>query len=153
MREVSTRFARMIRPATRADLAAMARIHAGAGTPGLLTDLGVPFLRDVYYRGLETGANDWGGNTVLTVHALLDALAVKDERDLLGDPHTPAPCPPTTPRPGPGEAMTTPTSSPSREPRPPIGVLLPAGNTAVRAELPRACPSGEDRPQWQRTGV
>ena len=52
-----------------------------------------------FYRGLETGAVDWGGVTVLTVHALLDALAVKDERDLLGDPHTPGPCPPTTPRP------------------------------------------------------
>jgi ribosomal protein S18 acetylase RimI-like enzyme len=34
------------------DCAAMASIHARSGTPGLLSDLGEPFLRDVYYRGL-----------------------------------------------------------------------------------------------------
>jgi GNAT superfamily N-acetyltransferase len=41
-----------IRAATAADLAEMARIHAGSGVPGLLSDLGEAFLRDVYYRGL-----------------------------------------------------------------------------------------------------
>ena len=30
----------------------MARIHATSGTPGLLSDLGEAFLRDVYYAGL-----------------------------------------------------------------------------------------------------
>jgi GNAT superfamily N-acetyltransferase len=30
----------------------MAHIHATSGTPGLLTDLGEPFLRDVYYRSI-----------------------------------------------------------------------------------------------------
>lgn len=44
--------ARSIRLATLDDLPAMARIHATSGTPGLLTDLGEPFLREVYYRGL-----------------------------------------------------------------------------------------------------
>jgi len=43
-----------IRPATVPDLPAMARIHATSGTPGLLTDLGVRFLRDIYYWGLLT---------------------------------------------------------------------------------------------------
>jgi GNAT superfamily N-acetyltransferase len=46
------RFSRAIRPATPADLGAMARIHATSGTPGLLADLGEGFLRDIYYRGL-----------------------------------------------------------------------------------------------------
>jgi GNAT superfamily N-acetyltransferase len=45
-------FGRAIRPATTADLGAMAHIHATSGTPGLLSDLGAPFLRDVYYAGL-----------------------------------------------------------------------------------------------------
>src|SRR5436190_10987779 len=45
-------FAGAIRDATSADLAAMARIHARSGTPGLLTDLGESFLRDTYYAGL-----------------------------------------------------------------------------------------------------
>ena len=45
-------FGSAIRPATTADLGAMARIHAHSGTPGLLTDLGEPFLRDVFYAGL-----------------------------------------------------------------------------------------------------
>lgn len=30
----------------------MARIHVASGTPGLLTDLGAPFLRNVYYRNV-----------------------------------------------------------------------------------------------------
>jgi len=30
----------------------MAQLHVGSGTPGLLTDLGESFLRDVYYKGL-----------------------------------------------------------------------------------------------------
>lgn len=45
-------FSDAIRPAIPADLGAMAHIHATAGTPGLLSDLGEVFLRDVYYRGL-----------------------------------------------------------------------------------------------------
>jgi ribosomal protein S18 acetylase RimI-like enzyme len=44
--------AHAIRRATLADLPAMARIHTASGTPGLLTDLGEPFLRDVYYRSV-----------------------------------------------------------------------------------------------------
>jgi GNAT superfamily N-acetyltransferase len=46
------RFRQAIRPATTADLGAMAHIHATSGTPGLLSDLGEAFLRDVYYSGL-----------------------------------------------------------------------------------------------------
>jgi GNAT superfamily N-acetyltransferase len=46
------RFRHAIRPATTADLGAMAHIHATSGTPGLLSDLGEGFLRDVYYAGL-----------------------------------------------------------------------------------------------------
>ncbi len=46
------RLGEAIRSATAADLRAMAHIHATSGTPGLLSDLGEPFLRDVYYRGL-----------------------------------------------------------------------------------------------------
>jgi GNAT superfamily N-acetyltransferase len=45
-------FGQAIRAATSADLGAMAHIHATSGTPGLLTDLGEPFLRDVYYAGI-----------------------------------------------------------------------------------------------------
>ncbi len=45
-------FGTAIRAATRADLPAMARIHVASGTPGLLTDLGEAFLRDVFYAGL-----------------------------------------------------------------------------------------------------
>jgi GNAT superfamily N-acetyltransferase len=45
-------FGDAIRPATTADLAAMARIHVTSGTPGLLTDLGESFLRDVFYARL-----------------------------------------------------------------------------------------------------
>jgi ribosomal protein S18 acetylase RimI-like enzyme len=45
-------FGKAIRPATPADLAAMAHIHATSGTPGLLTELGEAFLRDVFYAGL-----------------------------------------------------------------------------------------------------
>jgi len=46
------RFRKSIRPATSDDLGTMAHIHATSGTPGLLSDLGEPFLRDVYYGGL-----------------------------------------------------------------------------------------------------
>ena len=46
------RFRKLIRPATSIDLGAMAHIHATSGTPGLLSDLGETFLRDVYYGGL-----------------------------------------------------------------------------------------------------
>jgi GNAT superfamily N-acetyltransferase len=45
-------FADSIRPAVPADLPAMAQIHASTDTPGLLSDLGQAFLRDVYYAGL-----------------------------------------------------------------------------------------------------
>jgi GNAT superfamily N-acetyltransferase len=45
-------FGKNLRPATAADLPAMARIHAHSGTPGLLSDVGETFLRDVYYAGL-----------------------------------------------------------------------------------------------------
>jgi len=45
-------FGRAIRHATRADIAAMADIHVRSGTPGLLSDLGEAFLRDVFYRGI-----------------------------------------------------------------------------------------------------
>ncbi len=46
------RFSQAIRAATIADLGAMAHIHATSGTPGLLSDLGEAFLRDVFYAGL-----------------------------------------------------------------------------------------------------
>ena len=46
------RFRKSIRAATTDDLGEMAHIHATSGTPGLLSDLGVAFLRDVYYAGL-----------------------------------------------------------------------------------------------------
>ncbi len=49
---VPSAMARAIRRATLDDLPAMARIHAASGTPGLLADLGEPFLRDLYYRGI-----------------------------------------------------------------------------------------------------
>jgi ribosomal protein S18 acetylase RimI-like enzyme len=42
----------LIRPATRSDLEAMAAIHVGSGTPGLLTELGARFLARTYYRKL-----------------------------------------------------------------------------------------------------
>ncbi len=45
-------FGQALRAATPADLGAMAHIHATSGTPGLLTDMGESFLRDVYYTGL-----------------------------------------------------------------------------------------------------
>lgn len=48
----SDRIASAIRPLERRDLPAMATIHAGSGTPGLLTDLGKLFLERVYYAGL-----------------------------------------------------------------------------------------------------
>ncbi len=46
------RFRKSIRSATSDDLGAMAHIHATSGTPGLLSDLGESFLRDVFYGGL-----------------------------------------------------------------------------------------------------
>jgi GNAT superfamily N-acetyltransferase len=52
MTDLGSRLSGAIRPATVDDLPAMARIHAGSGTPGLLSDLGERFLRDVYYRNL-----------------------------------------------------------------------------------------------------
>jgi ribosomal protein S18 acetylase RimI-like enzyme len=52
LRFAAEHFGRAIRPATPADLGAMAHIHATSGTPGLLSDLGEAFLRDVYYAGL-----------------------------------------------------------------------------------------------------
>lgn len=52
LRFATERFGKAIRPATLADVGAMARIHATSGTPGLLSDLGEAFLRDVYYAGL-----------------------------------------------------------------------------------------------------
>ena len=45
-------FGQAIRQATTADLASMAHIHATSGTPGLLSDLGEEFLRDVFYAGI-----------------------------------------------------------------------------------------------------
>jgi ribosomal protein S18 acetylase RimI-like enzyme len=45
-------FGQAIRTATAADVGAMAHIHAMSGTPGLLSDLGEGFLRDVFYSGL-----------------------------------------------------------------------------------------------------
>jgi ribosomal protein S18 acetylase RimI-like enzyme len=59
-----------IRAATPADVRAMAHIHATTGTPGLLSDLGEAFLRDVYYAGLvaspvgEAGVLEIGGAVV-----------------------------------------------------------------------------------------
>jgi GNAT superfamily N-acetyltransferase len=41
-----------IRLAGADDLAAIAAIHHGSGTPGLLSDLGLAFLERVYYRGI-----------------------------------------------------------------------------------------------------
>jgi GNAT superfamily N-acetyltransferase len=41
-----------IRPAGADDLASIAAIHHGSGTPGLLADLGPAFLERVYYRGI-----------------------------------------------------------------------------------------------------
>jgi len=52
LRFATERFGKAIRAATPADLGAMAHIHATSGTPGLLSDLGEAFLRDVYYTGL-----------------------------------------------------------------------------------------------------
>lgn len=46
------RLSEAIRPATAAHVGAMAQVHATSGTPGLLSDLGESFLRDVYYGGL-----------------------------------------------------------------------------------------------------
>ena len=45
------------------------------------------------YVGLETGRVGWGGVTVETAQALLDALGVADERDLLARVPTPPPAP------------------------------------------------------------
>jgi ribosomal protein S18 acetylase RimI-like enzyme len=56
--------AHRLRPATPADLGAMARIHAHSGTPGLLADLGEGFLR-AYYRRLM--ASSFGRATVLEI--------------------------------------------------------------------------------------
>ena len=50
-------FGQAIRQATTADLASMAHIHATSGTPGLLSDLGEEFLRDVFYAG--SSARRW----------------------------------------------------------------------------------------------
>ena len=52
LRFAAEHFGQAIRAATPADLGAMAHIHATSGTPGLLTDMGESFLRDVYYTGL-----------------------------------------------------------------------------------------------------
>jgi len=52
LRFAAEHFGQAIRAATPADLGAMAHIHATSGTPGLLSDLGEAFLRDVYYAGL-----------------------------------------------------------------------------------------------------
>lgn len=63
-------FGGAIRAATPADLGSMARIHATSGTPGLLSDLGEGFLRDVFYAELlaspigEALVIEIGGNVV-----------------------------------------------------------------------------------------
>jgi GNAT superfamily N-acetyltransferase/acyl carrier protein len=57
-------FLHSLRPATPADLTAMARIHVHSGTPGLLTDLGEEFLRAYYGRLV---ASPFGRATVLEI--------------------------------------------------------------------------------------
>lgn len=54
------RFHKSIRPVTSDDLGAMAHIHVTSGTPGLLSDLGEGFLRDVFYGGLLASSHGKG---------------------------------------------------------------------------------------------
>ena len=65
-----------------------ARAGATRGETAAAADLTVET-----YIGLETGRVDWGGVTVETAQALLDALGVADERDLLARVTTPPPAP------------------------------------------------------------
>jgi len=85
MRTRGQPFSDAIRPATSADLGAMARIHATSGTPGLLSDLGEAFLRDVYYKGLL--ASPVGQASVLEVHGSVAGFATYslDSDRLFGD--------------------------------------------------------------------
>lgn len=78
-------FSHAIRAATTADLAAMAHIHATSGTPGLLSDLGEAFLRDVYYAGLL--ASPSGEAQVIEIGGKIAGFATysPDSRRLFGD--------------------------------------------------------------------
>ena len=66
------------------------RARAGVTRRETAAAAGIP-VED--YTGLETGDVDWGGVTVATAHALLDALDVADEHDLLARVPTPPPTP------------------------------------------------------------
>jgi GNAT superfamily N-acetyltransferase len=78
-------FSQAIRAATTADLAAMAHIHATSGTPGLLSDLGEAFLRDVYYAGLL--ASPVGRAQVIEIGGKIAGFTTysPDSRRLFGD--------------------------------------------------------------------
>jgi len=66
-------FGRAIRRATAADLGAMAHIHATSGTPGLLSDLGERFLREVFYAGLL--ASPFGNAIVIEIEGKVGGFA------------------------------------------------------------------------------